>query len=186
MSIRIVAGTRRGATLATPPGPATRPTLGRVRESLFMILTPWLPGARVLDLYAGSGALGLEALSRGAAHAVFVERARPALDALRRNIERLRFADRAEVIAREARAWLAEPPPAPFDLIVLDPPYGHDEAAAALTRLAERSGAWLGDEAVIAAQVGRDDPLAPAYGELARYREQAYAQTRIAFYRVAN
>ena len=120
--MRIVAGRWRGRRLVAPPGRATRPTSDRVREALFSILGP-LDGERVLDLYAGSGALGLEALSRGAAHATLVERAPPALRALRANVEAL-GAD-ATVIAADVARFLrdAGESGALYDLVFLDPPY---------------------------------------------------------------
>src|SRR5881394_1213907 len=122
--MRIIAGEWGGRRLAAPPGRDTRPTSDRVREALFSILGP-LDGARVLDLFAGSGALGLEALSRGAAQATLVERAPAALRALRENV--------AEVVAADARAYLraAREQGAQYDLVFLDPPYN---AAAALGR----------------------------------------------------
>jgi len=185
MSLRIIAGERRGAALATPKGLQTRPTLGRVRGSLFMILMPELPGARVLDCFAGCGALGLEALSRGAAYAVFIEHSRPALEALRANIEKLRWAGRTRIVAREALAWLTQAAPAaePFDLILLDPPYGRDLCHRAMQRLADRQALWLHPHGVVVAQHGRDDPLQDQYGSLHALRNEAYGETRIAFYR---
>jgi len=186
MSLRIIAGERRGAALATPKGLGTRPTLGRVRESLFMILMAQLPGARVLDCFAGSGALGLEALSRGAAFAVFIEQARPALEALRANIEKLHWAERTRIVAGDALCWLKQAPaPAdpPFDLILLDPPYGRDLCHRAMERLAERQGAWLDPRGVVVAQHGRGDPLKEEYGSLRAFRSQAYSETQIAFFR---
>jgi 16S rRNA (guanine966-N2)-methyltransferase len=120
--MRIVAGQWGGRRLIAPPGRTTRPTSDRVREALFSILGP-LDGERVLDLFAGSGALGLEALSRGAAHGVFVERDRAALGALRANVEAL-GAD-ARVIAGDAGRFLdsAGESGAHYDLVFLDPPY---------------------------------------------------------------
>jgi 16S rRNA (guanine966-N2)-methyltransferase len=120
--MRIVAGRWGGRRLVAPPGRSTRPTSDRVREALFSILGP-LDGERVLDLFAGSGALGLEALSRGAGEAVLVERAPAALKALRANVEAL-GAD-AEVVAGDARAYLraARERGAEYDLLFLDPPY---------------------------------------------------------------
>jgi 16S rRNA (guanine966-N2)-methyltransferase len=128
--MRIVAGRWGGRRLVAPPGRATRPTSDRVREALFSILGP-LDGARVLDLFAGSGALGLEALSRGAAEATFVERDRAALKALRANVEALSAP--AQVVPADAAAFLgnAARAGALYDLVFLDPPY---RQAAALGR----------------------------------------------------
>jgi 16S rRNA (guanine966-N2)-methyltransferase len=120
--MRIVAGAWRGRRLVAPPGRTTRPTSDRVREALFSILGP-LDGERVLDLFAGSGALGLEALSRGAAEATFVERDRAALRALRANVEAL--GAQARVVAGDAAGFLrnAAETHAHYDLVFLDPPY---------------------------------------------------------------
>ena len=119
----IVAGSLRGMRLAVPEGLVTRPVRSRVRESIFDLLGDRVRGARVADLYAGSGALGLEALSRGAAHCTFVERERAALDALRRNLDACRVgADRASVRVQDARAWCPDPGE-PLDLVLADPPF---------------------------------------------------------------
>jgi 16S rRNA (guanine966-N2)-methyltransferase len=127
--MRIVAGAAKGRRLVAPKGTDVRPTSDRVKEALFSSLQPVLPAARVLDLFAGSGALGLEALSRGAASVTFVERARPARDALRRNIEVVGLPG-TEVVASDAAAGLrGELPGGPFDLVLLDPPYHHPKAA---------------------------------------------------------
>ena len=122
---RIIAGEAGGRRLAVPRGEGVRPTSDRVKESVFSALGPGrLAGARVLDLYAGSGALGLEALSRGADHALFVERDAGAARAVRANIETLGFGDRAVLRTGAAATVLAGPPPGePFDLVFLDPPY---------------------------------------------------------------
>ncbi len=186
MSVRIIAGRWRGRVLGVPAGDQTRPTLGRARESLFGILTPWLEGARVLDAYAGSGALGLEALSRGAAFAVFLEQAAPALTALRRNLGALDAEEQTLVVARDARRALATPDPpggAPFDLVLIDPPYGRGLAAEALELLGTHADRWLSDHVILAAQVGRRDPLPPEAGPLTRFRESLYGETRVDFYR---
>lgn len=121
--MRIIAGQWRGRRLVAPEGAATRPTADRVRETLFSMLASRLgtfEGLRVADLYAGSGALGLEALSRGAAFACFVEQDPRALAAIRANIAALGAVDRSQVLARSAEAL---PPAEPFDLIFADPPY---------------------------------------------------------------
>jgi 16S rRNA (guanine966-N2)-methyltransferase len=120
--VRIVAGQWRGRRLSAPPGRDTRPTSDRVREAVFSILGP-LDGAIVLDLFAGSGALGLEALSRGAERATFVEHAPAALKAIRANVAA--FDAAADVRARDVRTFLRDAPGAggPYDLVLLDPPY---------------------------------------------------------------
>lgn len=148
--MRVVAGAARGRRLAAPPGAVTRPTPDRVREAVFNSLNSMgvLSGCRVLDLYAGTGAMGIEALSRGAAHAVFVERDPEALAALRANLAATDLADRAAVVASDVGAYLqapdrlvAGPGGSPvsgggaFDLAVVDPPYDFDGWADLLPRL---------------------------------------------------
>jgi len=121
--MRVIAGVARGQPLAAPRDPRTRPITDRVKETLFGILGERVPGARVLDLYAGSGAIGIEALSRGAAHATFVEQARPALAALRANLERVRLSELATVAPLDVERFLEGAVGEPWDLVFLDPPY---------------------------------------------------------------
>ena len=125
--MRVVAGEARGRRLIAPDGSDTRPTSDRVREAIFNALHSQgaVVGARVVDLFAGSGALGIEALSRGAAHATFVETARPALAAIRSNLESTGLGDRASVVTKDVAAYcrtVAER----FDLALADPPYAFD------------------------------------------------------------
>jgi 16S rRNA (guanine966-N2)-methyltransferase len=122
--MRIIAGTRKGHTIHAPKGLDTRPTSDRVRENVFNIVAPWVEEARVLDLYAGSGAMGLEALSRGAAAAVFVEADADAVRAIERNLDKLRLRG-ATVLRLEATLALAQEAAAgrKYDLVLLDPPY---------------------------------------------------------------
>ena len=122
--MRIIAGDRKGHTIYAPKGRDTRPTSDRVRENVFNIVAPWVEGARVLDLYAGSGAMGLEALSRGAAGVVFVEADRDAVRAIERNLDKLRLTG-ATVVRTEAMTGLAQEATAgrKYDLVLVDPPY---------------------------------------------------------------
>ena len=121
--MRIVAGAARGRRLVTPKGEDVRPTADRAKEALFASLQPVLGDARVLDLFAGSGALGLEALSRGAASVTFVERDRAALQAIATNVEAVGLPGTEVVAQPVARALRQQLPGAPFDLVLLDPPY---------------------------------------------------------------
>ncbi|WP_174502617.1 16S rRNA (guanine(966)-N(2))-methyltransferase RsmD [Acidiphilium sp. C61] len=178
---RIIAGAWRGRTLAVPEGALTRPTAGRVRQALFDILlhAPWaedaVVGRAVLDAFAGSGALGLEALSRGAASATFIERDRAALAALRRNLVACRAEDRGRIVAVDA---LAPPRGTPHDLILLDPPYGRDLVPQALQALA--GAGWLAPGALIAAEFGKADPP-PA--DLSVLAERAHGPARLVIWR---
>ena len=136
--MRVVAGSARGRPLVAPPGDRTRPTTDRVREAIFNAL--WsrgvLDGAVAVDLFAGSGALGVEALSRGASHVTFVDDDRGALRAVRRNLDACGVADRATVVADRAERWLAALAPGRrFDLAFCDPPYAYDGWAGLLTAL---------------------------------------------------
>lgn len=153
--MRIIAGTWRGRPIVAPKGDATRPTADRTREALFSMLTSRIGSFEelaVADLFAGSGALGLEALSRGAASCLFVEQDRAALDALKANIAKLE-AKGAEVRATSALAL--GPAPKPLDLILMDPPYGTGAGAVALDKLG-RLG-WTGPATWISIETAKDE-----------------------------
>jgi 16S rRNA (guanine966-N2)-methyltransferase len=136
--MRIIAGEWGGRRISAPAGPGVRPTTDRVREAWMSILGPQIPGSRVLDLFAGSGALGLEALSRGAAEVVFVERARGALKALRANIRALDAGERAQIRSGDVFSFLDASEPLVFDLALADPPYDQGLAARLLERFQAR------------------------------------------------
>jgi 16S rRNA (guanine966-N2)-methyltransferase len=157
--MRIIAGEWRGRTIEAPPGGATRPTADRVRETLFSMLASRLGSfedLRVADLFAGSGALGFEALSRGAAHATFVENDARAAAVIRRNAEKLRAADRVEVRAGSA---LALPRSAPFDLIFADPPYAIGAGAAVIAAIGKAE--WLAPGGWMSVETSREGALDP-------------------------
>jgi 16S rRNA (guanine966-N2)-methyltransferase len=130
--VRIIAGRWRGRTIAAPPGQRTRPTTDRVRGAWRSALQHDLAEARVLDLFAGSGALGLETLSRGAAHVTFVERAQPVLQVLQANIRLLGAGADTEVVRGDAVKFALNLPPAAYDIVLADPPYDTDDAARLL------------------------------------------------------
>lgn len=134
--MRVIAGTARGQILVAPRDRRTRPISDRVKESLFGSLGARVVDARVLDLYAGSGAIGIEALSRGAASATFVEHGRAAQAAIRENLQRTGFADRADVHVGDVIAFLATTTAAPWDLAIIDPPYDERTLGLPLERLA--------------------------------------------------
>ena len=174
--MRIVAGAWRGRTLVAPPGDATRPTADRVRQALFdrLMHAPWagrtvIEGARVLDAFAGTGALGLEALSRGAAHAVFIERDRSALATLRANIAACRAEAHCTVLAADA---LRPPPGVLQGLLFLDPPYGAGLVPQAVAALA--AARWAGPGTLAVAELGRNDP--PPVPDLLDDRTQGAAR----------
>jgi 16S rRNA (guanine966-N2)-methyltransferase len=155
--LRIIAGTWRGRKLQAPAGETTRPTADRTRETLFSMLTSRLGSFEALtvaDLFAGSGALGLEALSRGAAKAVFVEQDPAAIRALRANIAALQAQAQCDV--RAASVLALGPVPAPLDVVMLDPPYGSGAGAVAIDRLV-RLG-WIGAGTWVSLETHADEP----------------------------
>ena len=155
--VRIIAGRWRGRRLAVEDEPDVRPTPDRVRETLFNWLAPRLPGARCLDLFAGTGALGFEAVSRGAAEAVLVDRSRSVGGRLREECERLGAGGAVKVVEADSLEWIARPPAAaPFDVVFVDPPHRLDVHVEVAARLAEPG--WLA-------------PAAQVFLELVRRRE---------------
>ena len=174
--MRIIAGEWRGRAIEAPPGIATRPTSDRAREGLFSMLASRLgsfEGLAVVDLFAGTGALGLEALSRGAAHCTFVEKDRAALEALRRNIERLGAGERAGIRAQAAEHVAL----GPCDLVFLDPPYGAGLAQPALARAA----AWLAPGGWISLE-SHGEEVAPPAG-LEREAERRFGKAMLSLFR---
>lgn len=182
--MRIVGGKFKGRPLAAPKGRSTRPTSDRAREAMFNVLAhaEWAPaidGARVIDLFAGSGGLGLEAMSRGAAFCLFVETEAAARGAIRDNIDALQLFGHTRLHRRDATA-LGEKPSnlgAPFDIAFLDPPYGKGLGENALARLVE--GGWLSAEAIAVLEVGADEtPEAPGWNIAA---EKLYGAAKVLF-----
>ena len=162
--MRIIAGAWRGRPLEAPPGQGTRPTADRVRETLFSMLASRLgtfEGLRIADLFAGSGALGLEALSRGAAFAAFVENDSAAAAVIRRNVERLCAGERTRMFGGSA---LALPASEPFDLIFADPPYAGGSGSAVVE--AVRYSGWLAPGGWMSVETSRDDEVAAAGFEI--------------------
>lgn len=183
--MRIVAGRHRGRRLSAPPGSVVRPTADRVRASIFNVLVHGraglaLDGAVVLDVFAGTGAFGLEALSRGARHATFIDNDGSALAALRKNVAALGEAERAALLRLDATA--AAPPPlaarAPADVVFLDAPYQSGASAPALAGLARRG--WIAAGARCVVELGRGEPFAPPAG-FTLIDERAWGRTRVAF-----
>lgn len=185
--MRVTAGAHRGRKLAVPAGREVRPTSDRVRQALFNILehggivdgggSP-VRDAHMLDAFAGSGALGLEALSRGAAHATFMETATPALDAISHNVDACREAQKAQIL----RADATRPPraPTPCGVVFLDPPYYRELAAPALTALA--AAGWLAEGAICCVELAADEAFTPPEGFKA-LDERRYGAARIVLLR---
>jgi 16S rRNA (guanine966-N2)-methyltransferase len=186
--MRIIAGTFRSRTLQAPPGLKTRPTSDRLRETLFNVLAPRTEGAAFLDLYAGSGAVGMEALSRGAKRVEFVERAPAALKVLRTNLARLGitagFSIRTGSVGSFLRGAVREG--GGFDVVFLDPPYdAEEEYAAALGLLGGTVPELLADGAVVVAEHRRKVRLDEHYGALARTRLLEQGDAALSFYGVS-
>jgi 16S rRNA (guanine966-N2)-methyltransferase len=183
--MRIVAGTFRGRLLVAPKGQSTRPTADRTRQALFNVLehAPWSPGldgARVIDLFAGSGALGLEAMSRGARFCLFVDRSQAARMAIAANVGVLNLDGRTRIDGRDAATLGARTAGdgAPFDLTLLDPPYGQGLAETALAKLA--AGGWLAAGAIAVLERGLADP-APTPEGFELLDERAWGAARVSF-----
>lgn len=190
--VRVIAGELGGRRLSSPAGRATRPTLERVREALFSMLAsrleacpageagPW--GEEVLDLFAGSGALGIEALSRGAARATFVERDRAALRVLSANLAALGLRERSRVVPGDVFAVLDRlRRPGGYSLILADPPYREGLAPRLLERLG--AGGWLAPSGICAIEHATGEDLAPEAGNLSNIAQRTYGETRISLYR---
>ncbi len=185
--MRVIAGTYRSRPLIAPPGMATRPTSDRLRETLFNILAPQIEGAHFADLYAGTGAVGIEALSRGAAHVTFIESAAAAIAALRANLTSLGIRHNYQLEQRSvpvALRTLARRDQR-FTLVYLDPPW--EDAAAykqSLTLLAESAATLLAPQAIVIAEHARRTSVTPAdtYGALHRYRLHEQGDAALTFY----
>ena len=182
--MRIIAGEYRSRTLQAPAGMATRPTSDRLRETLFNVLSPRIEGANSLDLYAGSGAVGMEALSRGAAHVEFVERAEPALRVLRANLARLGLTAGFRIHAAGVSTVLRKMKPvAAFNVVFLDPPYdAAEEYAATLGLLGGAAAGLLADGALVIAEHRKKERLDESYGALARTRLLEQGDAALSFY----
>lgn len=185
--MRVIAGTFRSRVLQAPSGLSTRPTSDRLRETLFNVLAPRIQGASFLDLYAGSGAVGIEALSRGAASASFVERAPAALKALRENLARLGigsgFHIHAESVAAFFRSAKSVPAAERYDIVFLDPPYdAAPEYAATLGLLGGPTQGILSPAALVVAEHRRKQELQQQYGNLKRTRLLQQGDAALSFY----
>lgn len=176
--LRIIGGQWRGRKLAFPAVDGLRPTGDRIRETLFNWLAPFLPGAHCLDLYAGSGALGFEALSRGADEALMLERDPSAATQLRENLKTLGSAA-GEVIQADSLEWLNKTPPTPFDVVFVDPPFQQRLWQESIDELAE--GGWLTPDAAVYIESEPETPIAvPQHWHL--HRDKTSGQVRYRLY----
>lgn len=175
--MRVVSGTARGHNLAAPVGVKTRPTGDRMKEDLFNILAPVINGAFFLDLYCGSGAMGIEALSRGAKGAVFVDESKEAIAVTKANLLKTRLADRAEVIHMSVDSALKKMTGRVFDIIFMDPPYG-----SGITGIEQQK--LLSKEGILVVECPINDKLdAKLSGKLTVYRQKKYARMQFVFYK---
>jgi len=186
--MRVIAGTYRSRQLQAPRGEATRPTSDRLRETLFNILQPRIEGARFVDLYAGTGAVGIEALSRGAAHVWFSENAAPALAALRENLKSLKLTRNHTIEDRGTGAILQQLTklPTPIDIVYIDPPYEAEaEYESTLSFLGSARGrTTLAPNAIVIAEHSSKTTLSARYGALEHYRLLKQGDAALSFYAI--
>lgn len=164
------------------PGKHVRPTADRVKESLFSVIGPFFDGGWVLDLFAGTGALGLEALSRGAERAIFVDLSKASCDIVRANVEAARMKEKTQIIRRDARSALKafSERQLQFDLIFLDPPYFENLLFPVMESISKHG--LLAEEGILIAEHAGKDSLPESVGSLVRFRELKYGDTKIALY----
>jgi 16S rRNA (guanine966-N2)-methyltransferase len=188
MAMRVIAGLYRSRPLAAPRGLSTRPTYDRLRETLFNVLAPRIEGAVFADLYAGSGANGIEALSRRAKQVFFIENAPPALAAIRANLASLGIREGFRIEARSVAAAMQRlaKEGQELDLVFLDPPYeSQKEYATTLALLDGECARLLASGAIVIAEHRRREPLAERYGSLTRYRVLEQGDAALSFYSMA-
>ena len=183
--MRVISGSAKGHKLLSVPGDSTRPITDRVKESLFDILGPTLVGVRVLDLFGGTGAVGIEALSRGAEQVVFVDKAPAALKTINANLAHTRLTDRATVVRADAFKFLARNPQEPFGLIYIAPPQYLDLWKKALSMVDDRPK-WLESgetgSGLVVVQIHPKEYEAPVLRALVQYDRRQYGSTMLCFY----
>jgi 16S rRNA (guanine966-N2)-methyltransferase len=187
--LRIISGKYRGRKLKSPPSLKTRPTSDRLRETLFNIISPRIEGARFLDLCAGSGAVGIEASSRGARHVTFVDRSRKMYALIETNLELLHLGDdEAEVVSREALDFLGrsvKQEAGPFAVIFFDPPYTTDYEEV-LEYIGEHAAELLAKDGLVAVEHHKRKDLPKGFSELRRYRVLKQGDSCLSFYKGAS
>jgi 16S rRNA (guanine966-N2)-methyltransferase len=180
--MRIITGIAKGRRIKAPEGMDTRPTTDRVKESLFNIISKKIFEAKVLDLFAGTGNLGLESISRGAHKCTFVESTKATLKILRENIEGLDFQDKSEVYSQDAFAALKilSRNNEKYDLIFLDPPYSKGFVNKAIKEIDELD--LLSDDGIVVSEYDMIDPIPDSIGKIKIYRTEKYGKTKISFW----
>lgn len=181
--LRVISGSAKGLHLKTLEGLDTRPTTDRVKENLFNIIAPYIAGSKVLDLFSGTGSLGIEALSRGAESAVFSDQNQKCIDIIKKNLQFTKFTDKSEVFWGEAKLILKKlsQQAKKFDIIFLDPPYRNEIVPAILHEL--EVGNILEDRVLIVAETDINDELPDETGTLIVSKKQIYGKTRLTFYK---
>ncbi len=181
--MRVISGQAKGHPLKAVPGSNTRPTTDKVKESLFSIIGPYFDGERVLDLFAGTGGLGIEALSRGAANAVFIDSSSQSIEVVRANLTSTRLADRAETYRNDARRALKllQRAGKPFDLIFLDPPYATKDCDVLLLDMVSKE--LVAENAVAVVEHHPDVGYEDAFGGFTRARYATYGEIALSVYR---
>lgn len=180
--MRVIAGKAKGRRLSPVPGDSTRPITDRAKEALFSILHAWLPERRVLDLFGGTGAVGIEALSRGAAHATFVDVQPRAVQTIRRNGALCGFPEQMEVVQTDSFRFLARSHPQPFDLVFIAPPQYQELWIRALQTLDAQPG-LLHEEGIAVVQIDPREDTDPALRHMVRYDQRRYGRVLLCFYR---
>jgi 16S rRNA (guanine966-N2)-methyltransferase len=180
--MRVISGKARGRKLKRVPGDSTRPIMDRVKENLFNILGSFVPGSRWLDLFAGTGQVGIEALSRGAEHVVFVDKVTPAVRTTHDNLRHTHLEEGATVLQRDAFRYLEDPQGAPFDLIYVAPPQYMGLWVQVLNRLDQEPGRFLDPQGLVVAQIDPKEEEELPLKNLTLVDRRRYGSTLLLFY----
>ena len=178
--MRVITGTARGRKLIPPSGNDTRPTTEMVKEAVMSMIQFETPGAVFLDLFAGSGQMGIEAISRGARHCIFVDQSRAACELVRKNLENTKFTAQAKVVTSDASLWVRGAT-GPIDIAFIDPPYGEGLPQQLLPGLAE----IMRENGIILVETGKEEKLPEKAGEFLLVREYIYGKKKISRYEKA-
>lgn len=181
--MRVISGRARGRKLKKVPGDTTRPIMDRVKENLFNVLGHTVAGTRWLDLFAGTGQVGIEALSRGAAEVVFIDNARPAIRIIRENLHLTGLAQGARVVPADAFTYLAQPPDAPFDVIYVAPPQYRELWIRVMQILDRQPVIYLTAGGIVVIQIDPKEYRDLALNNLVLYDRRRYGNTELCFYR---
>jgi 16S rRNA (guanine966-N2)-methyltransferase len=182
-TLRVIAGTARGQRLRSVPGDITRPITDRVKEALFNILGPDIHSAHFLDLFGGTGAVGIEALSRGGEYVRFIDKHRAAIKTIQANLDQIRLSDRAEVLQSDAFTFLEREPDHEFDYVFIAPPQYKGMWQQALTRVDAKPG-WLVSDAWVIVQIDPQEFESVQLKNLVEFDQRKYGSTLLVFYEV--